>query len=160
MMTLAPGSTAWAAGARLRPATRTVPVAATAPVTVRRKGMVLLCGCPRSEVARPLRESDERPHVRFATPAPEGSLDNKWGTFGFSAQVGRPADTCRPHGIHGSGPRPGEGRGPLVAPGQASGCSRGSGVASTPASLRWASVIGAGASVSGSTPPPDLGKAM
>src|SRR6478752_1827836 len=96
MMTLAPGSTAWAAGARLRPATRTVPVAATAPVTVRRKGMVLLCGCPRSEVARPLRESDERPHVRFTTPAPEGSLDNKWGTFGFSAQVGRPADTCRP----------------------------------------------------------------
>src|SRR6476619_4885334 len=50
MMTLAPGSTAWAAGARLRPATRTVPVAATAPVTVRRKGMVLL-GCRRRWLA-------------------------------------------------------------------------------------------------------------
>src|SRR5690606_31855915 len=34
------------------------------------------------------------------------------------------------------------------------------GTASTPASARCSGVIGAGASVSGSKPPPDLGKAM
>src|SRR6476620_1257982 len=38
--------------------------------------------------------------------------------------------------------------------------SRGSGLASTPASLRCSGVIGAGAAVSGSKPPPDFGKAM
>jgi hypothetical protein len=44
----------------------------------------------------------------------------------------------------------------------ASGCSRHqiSGCASTPASLRCSGVIGAGASVSGSTPPPDFGNAI
>src|SRR6185312_15173766 len=41
-----------------------------------------------------------------------------------------------------------------------SGATAHSGRASTPASLRCAAVIGAGASVSGSTPPPDFGKAM
>src|SRR5699024_10263527 len=35
-----------------------------------------------------------------------------------------------------------------------------SGVASTAASLRWAAVIGAGAPVSGPSPPPDVWKAM
>ena len=36
----------------------------------------------------------------------------------------------------------------------------GAGFASTPASRRCSGVIGAGASVSGSTPPPDFGKAI
>ena len=46
------------------------------------------------------------------------------------------------------------------APCGAGASSSSSGVASIPASARCSGVIGAGASVSGSYPPPDLGKAM
>ena len=77
----------------------------------------------------------------------------------------RPAPRAQPRGPHGVAARGESGGGQRDRPPGPSdlgggGGRGGHGRASTPASLRCWAVIGAGASVSGSTPPPDFGKAI